>query len=413
MASTDSKLFKFAIQLAKQAVVADQGNRTREAIEKYTRAAEILLEFLKFNKNPRLRALCEEKIQEYINRANMLKGVRGRSKGTGGGVHSGGAPASEPGSGPVGGRPDLSQPEGENLDEDEARLRASIAETIIAEVPDVTWDDIAGLADAKQALREAIVLPILQPKIFTGGRQPWSGILLYGPPGTGKTMLAKAAAHECGSTFFVADSASLTSKWLGESEKLIKELFRLARQNAPSIIFMDEIDSIATSRGQQSEGGGERRMKTQLLGEMQGVRGKEGRIVVVMGATNRPWDIDTAVLRRFEKRIYIGLPDAEAREAIFKIHSRGVSLGSDVDFRELGRISEGYSGSDIATVCREALMMPVRELDLSGKISAGAEIVVRPVTMEDFRAALASVRPVVKEKDLRRFEDWAQESGSV
>lgn len=405
--SSDSRLFKAAIALAQQAVALDQARKKAEAIAKYTEAADILLKFIKFNKNPQLNRLCEQKITEYINRARALKGLPRRKIPRK--TIKRESDASSLATTPDQGRKAEAE---EELTEEEQKIRESVSETVISETPDVTWDDIAGLEGAKQALREAIVLPILKPQLFKGARRPWSGILLYGPPGTGKTLLAKAAAHECESTFFVADSASITSKWLGESEKLIKELFKMARRQQPSIIFMDEIDSVATARGGKQEGGGERRIKTQLLGEMQGVRGGADQIVVVMGATNRPWDIDTAMLRRFEKKIYVHLPDPAARKAIFEIHSRGVELADGVDFEILAGASEGYSGSDIANVCREALMLPIRELDLSGQITADSEITVRPVTLDDFMDALVHIKPVVGKKDLAQFEEWTRQFGS-
>ncbi|MHA1733507.1 MAG: AAA family ATPase [Promethearchaeota archaeon] len=407
--SSDSKLFNYAIQLAQQAVALDRAGKKGEAIQKYTRAAEILLEFMKYTKNEKLRNLCEGKVSEYINRAKFLKtGKISTRRPRGAGKLAGKVDGQTTG-GDHGASGE--EPEAEELTEEEEKIREAISDTVMAEVPDVTWDDIAGLGAAKQALREAIVLPILQPKIFSGARKPWSGILLFGPPGTGKTLLAKAAANECNSTFFVADSASLTSKWLGESEKLIRELFNFARKKSPSIVFFDEIDSLASARSDRGEGGGERRIKTQLLSEIQGVRGKGDKIVLILGATNRPWDIDSAILRRFEKRIYVDLPDDEARAGIFRIHTVGVDLDPDVEFHVLAGLSAGYSGSDIATVCREALMMPVRELDLTGGFSADSEIEVRPVNLEDFKAALSRVKPVVGKDELERFASWRREFG--
>jgi vacuolar protein-sorting-associated protein 4 len=195
--------------------------------------------------------------------------------------------------------------------------------------------------------------------LFTGERKPWRGILLYGPPGTGKSFLAKACATEAEGTFFAVSSADLVSKWLGESERLVKQLFKMAREARPAIIFIDEIDSLCGSR---SEGENEtsRRVKTEFLVQMQGV-GNDMEGVLVLGATNVPWELDAAIRRRFEKRIYIPLPDIHARTAMFKLRlGKTPNCLTEDDFFELGKATEGYSGSDVTIVVKEAMMMPVR-----------------------------------------------------
>lgn len=202
-------------------------------------------------------------------------------------------------------------------------------------------------------------MPTKFPQLFTGERKPWRGILLYGPPGTGKSYLAKACATEAEATFFSISSSDLVSKWLGESERLVKQLFKLARENKPAIIFIDEIDSLCGSR---SEGENEtsRRIKTEFLVQMQGV-GNDNDGILVLGATNTPWELDPAIRRRFEKRIYIPLPDIHARSTQFKIRiGKTPNNLSEEDFIELANASEGYSGSDITVVVKEALMMPIR-----------------------------------------------------
>jgi SpoVK/Ycf46/Vps4 family AAA+-type ATPase len=308
---------------------------------------------------------------------------------------------------------DKVQEEGEQYSEEERELINSIAGTILTDSPDVKWEDIAGLRNCKQALREAIVLPIMKPSLFRGARKPWSGILLFGPPGCGKTLLAKAAATECEATFFNVSSADLLSKWLGESEKLISSLFKVGRLKAPSLIFIDEIDSVATKRGGGSESGGERRVKTQLLSEIQGMKSNHEKPMLVLGATNRPWDIDNAMLSRFEKKVYVPLPDLEARARIFEIHTEGVNLALEKeDFIELGVRSEGYSGRDIANVCRETIMIPIRELDMGGLLeSSESEVKVRDVTMDDFKKTLKKVKSMTTDRDLKAYQDWAEEFG--
>uniref|UniRef100_A0A8C9FYU7 AAA+ ATPase domain-containing protein n=1 Tax=Pavo cristatus TaxID=9049 RepID=A0A8C9FYU7_PAVCR len=233
---------------------------------------------------------------------------------------------------------------------------------IVMERPNVKWSDVAGLEGAKEALKEAVILPIKFPHLFTGKRTPWRGILLFGPPGTGKSYLAKAVATEANnSTFFSVSSSDLVSKWLGESEKLVKNLFQLARENKPSIIFIDEIDSLCGSRS-ENESEAARRIKTEFLVQMQGV-GVDNEGILVLGATNIPWVLDSAIRRRFEKRIYIPLPEDHARAAMFKLHLGSTpNLLTEADYRELGKRTDGYSGADISIIVRDALMQPVRKV---------------------------------------------------
>jgi len=299
------------------------------------------------------------------------------------------------------------------VSEAEQELLDSVSETIITESPNIRWIEIAGLENCKQSLREAIVLPMLKPELFTGARKPWAGILLFGPPGCGKTLLAKAAATECNATFFSVSSADLLSKWLGESEKLISSLFKIARKKAPSLIFMDEIDSVATKRGGGSESGGERRVKTQLLQEIQGIKTSHDKPLLVLGATNRPWDIDNAMLSRFEKKVYVPLPDLPARAGIFKIHTAGVDSSlNDEDYIELGVRSEGYSGRDISYVCREVIMLPIRELDMSGLLeNSNEDVEVRDINLNDFKKTLKKVKPMTSKSALKQYEEWKDEFG--
>ncbi|MFX1343750.1 MAG: AAA family ATPase [Promethearchaeota archaeon] len=406
MSSVDSKLYQYAVKTAKEAVALDNQGKTRAAISKYQRAAEILMQFMKYNKNPQMRMLCQKNIEEYVERAKILKshlsGVSPRRV--------------KPSVGPsISGDSVLASSETGTLSSEEQELIDIISGTIVTESPNVKWEDIAGLQNVKQALREAIVLPIAKPELFTGARRPWSGILLFGPPGCGKTLLAKAAATECKATFFSASSAELLSKWLGESEKLISSLFKVARLRAPSLIFMDEIDSIATKRGEGTESGGERRVKTQLLSEIQGLKSTHDKPLLVLGATNRPWDIDNAMLSRFEKRVHVPLPDMKARAGIFKIHTEGVNTAlNDEDYIELAVRSDGYSGRDIANVCREVIMLPVRELDMSGLLeSSDKEVNVRDINLKDFNKTLKKVKPMTTKALLKQYNDWAEEFGEA
>ena len=244
------------------------------------------------------------------------------------------------------------------------QLAAAVSREIYQESPNVLFSDIVSLDDAKRLLSEAVQLPLKFPSLFTGILRPWKGILLHGPPGTGKTLLAKAVATECKTTFFNISASVLVSKWRGDSEKLVRCLFELARYYAPSTIFLDEIDSILGSRsgGDTTEHEASRRMKTELLIQMDGVRGhKPNEQVFVMAASNIPWDLDVAVLRRLEKRVMVPLPVAAAREVMLRKHLSD-RAAPDLDFKDISLKTDGYSGADIELLCREAAMMPVRRL---------------------------------------------------
>jgi len=295
-------------------------------------------------------------------------------------------------------------------DIEDAGLKATIEDCIITEKTNITWNDIAGLENVKQAIREAVVLPLLKPELFVNGRKPWAGILLFGPPGTGKTLMAKAAVNECNVTFYIVDAASVVSKWVGESEKLIKTLFKMARDTSPSLIFMDEVDALTATRDSGSEISAERRMKTQLLQEMQGIKTSGKNPILIIGATNRPWDLDPAFLRRFEKRIYVPLPDLESRKQIFKILTKKFDLDRDVDFSALATITDGYSGSDIEAVCNESSMAPLREKKIEDIINNPA-VKIRPVRQSDFVTALSIQKKVTSEADLQRYKKWMQQYG--
>ena len=206
-------------------------------------------------------------------------------------------------------------------DEEKTKMRGALSSAIISEKPNVKWDDVAGLEGAKEALKEAVILPTKFPQLFVGKRKPWKGILLYGPPGTGKSFLAKAVATEADSTFFAMSSSDLVSKWQGESERLVKQMFEMAREAKPAIIFIDEIDSLCTARS-EGESESSRRIKTEFLVQMDGVGHTQGGILV-LGATNVPWELDPAMRRRFEKRVYIALPEANARAYMFKLNIGG------------------------------------------------------------------------------------------
>ncbi|XP_071955923.1 katanin p60 ATPase-containing subunit A1-like isoform X2 [Antedon mediterranea] len=302
-------------------------------------------------------------------------------------------------------------------------LVENLERDIVQRNPNVHWIDIAGLTEAKRLLEEAVVLPLWMPDYFKGIRRPWKGVMMVGPPGTGKTLLAKAVATECGTTFFNVSSASLTSKYHGESEKLVRILFEMARFYAPSTIFIDEIDSICSKRGGSNEHEASRRVKSELLVQMDGVQGATGdgtdstKMVMVLAATNFPWDIDEALRRRLEKRIYIPLPGLEGREQLLRINLKEVPLADDVDLTAIAQHLEGYSGADITNVCRDASMMAMRRriqgLRPEEIRQIPKEELNLPSTAEDFLSSIKKVSKSVGKEDLEKYEKWMLEFGAT
>ncbi|CAI0548498.1 unnamed protein product, partial [Linum tenue] len=295
-------------------------------------------------------------------------------------------------------------------------LAEGLCRDIIRGSPDVKWENIKGLENAKRLLKEAVVMPIKYPKYFTGLLSPWKGILLFGPPGTGKTMLAKAVATECKTTFFNISASSVVSKWRGDSEKLIKVLFELARHHAPSTIFIDEIDAIISQRGEgRSEHEASRRLKTELLIQMDGLM-RTNELVFVLAATNLPWELDAAMLRRLEKRILVPLPEPEARRAMFEELLPSRSDEAELPYDVLVERTEGYSGSDIRLVCKEAAMQPLRRvmaiLENKEEIVPEDELPqVGPIYGEDVDTALKNTRPSAH-LHAHRYEKFNADYGS-
>ena len=282
-------------------------------------------------------------------------------------------------------------------------MQPSTMREVLIEKPNVKWEDIGALEDAKQELKEAVEWPLKYSKVFSHmNAKPPRGILMYGPPGTGKTMLAKAVATESEANFISVKGPEFLSKWVGESEKAVRETLRKARQAAPCVIFMDEVDSITSERGTESDSNVTERVISQLLTEMDGLSALHD--VVVIAATNRPDIIDPALLRpgRFDKSIYIGTPDRESRKKIFEIHTKDKPLADDVDLEELAKDSEGYTGADISAVCNEAVMIAVRKLVESGQMPTDEEIAACKVEMEHFRTAVEKIGPRIR-KELSQY----------
>ncbi|KAI5081774.1 hypothetical protein GOP47_0001517 [Adiantum capillus-veneris] len=296
----------------------------------------------------------------------------------------------------------------------EPKLIEHISNEIMDQDPNVRWDDIAGLEHAKKCVTEMVIWPLLRPDIFQGCRSPGKGLLLFGPPGTGKTMIGKAIAGEAKATFFSISASSLTSKWIGEGEKLVRALFGVASCRQPAVIFIDEIDSLLSQRKSDGEHESSRRLKTQFLIEMEGCGSGIDQLLLI-GATNRPQELDEAARRRLSKRLYIPLPSADARAWIVRnlLKKDGLFTLSEEDISKICAGTEGYSGSDMSNLVKEASMGPLRELLLQGTdINKLRKEEMRPVMLKDFQDALLHVKPSVSQSELGNYEDWNRQFGS-
>lgn len=434
-----------AIDIVTKATEEDRNKNYEEALRLYEHGVEYFLHAIKYEaQGDKAKDSIRAKCLQYLDRAEKLKAYlkKGKKKP----VKDGGSSSKDSDhKGKKNGGDSSSDSDSD--DPEKKKLQSKLEGAIVVEKPHVKWSDVAGLEGAKEALKEAVILPIKFPHLFTGKRIPWKGILLFGPPGTGKSYLAKAVATEANnSTFFSVSSSDLVSKWLGESEKLVKNLFELARAHKPSIIFIDEVDSLCSSRS-DNESESARRIKTEFLVQMQGV-GTDTEGILVLGATNTPWILDSAIRRRFEKRIYIPLPDEHARLVMFKIHLGNTAhCLTEENIRTLAGKTEGYSGADISIVVRDALMQPVRKVQSSthfkkitgpspvdkdtivddllvpcspgdpGAIEMtwmevpGDKLSVPPVTMSDILKSLTSTKPTVNEEDMKKLDKFTEDFG--
>jgi len=369
------ELEQLATERAKEAVQLDRQGSRAAAITKYQQAVQLLYKLVELSEEERMRAIYWEKVKQYQGRIEQLKSARGMEV-------------------PI------------------QQGTAKFDELVIREKPKVTWQDVVDLEDAKKAVQDSIVFPYRRPDLYTLG---WpKGILLFGPPGCGKTLLAAAVANEIDASFYYVDAAAVMSKWLGESEKNIANLFSSAREackeNRPAIIFIDEVDSLTGVR--QVEVGGEARARNQLLKEMDGLTEK-GRAehLCVLAATNKPWDLDTAFIRRFTKRIYVSLPNRSARTAMFGQYISQLNVDGTVTPEELADMTPNYSGSDIHDICMEAQLKVNRELFETGQAGPGTR--PRPITMSDFEEAIRHRGSSVTEEALAKTENWFRIHGAL
>jgi len=378
--SASQELEKVATNYAIEAIRLDKQGARGMAITMYQKAIETLLKLVQLYPDYGLNTVYIQRATAYQERIRTLQGA-----------------------GPI--QPDLEERPSETSAPSETQ-KASYDELILKEKPNVKWGQVVGLDQAKKAIKEAIVYPVQRPDLFPLG---WPrGILLFGPPGCGKTLIAAAVATEIEATFMSVDAASIMSKWLGEGERNVARLFGSARKSAddgrPAIVFIDELDSLIGMHS--SEVGGEARVRNQFLKEMDGVIDKGKNLhAYVIGATNKPWDLDWAFIRRFQKRILVPLPDHNARLGMFKLYTTHLRLASDVDLHELARLSEGFSGSDIRDVCQSAHLRVIGELFDSGRAS-DKRAQPRPISMRDFRDILEERKPSVSLEMVASYNRW-------
>jgi len=422
---------KKGVSAVNDAVRADEDGYLDRAFALYMRALSYFEMELKHGRNPVLKDKLKAQMLHYIERAEQIKE---EIKGTPRPISSSSSGSRSKGNAA---RRRKQKASGEG-DDESSRLRDAVSSTITTATDPVSWDDVAGLDEAKKSLKEAAIIPIQAPQLLEGlSGGSWKGILLYGPPGTGKSHLARAVATEAQATFFSVSASDMMSKWVGESERLVKALFEVAREQKPAIIFVDEIDALLPSRSGESGGsaGSGNRVVGEFLAQLDGV-GKDQKNVLFLGATNRPWAMDSAVLRtgRFEKKIYIPLPDCAARIRLFEIHSKGVLNAEQCG--ALAECTDGFSGSDVAGVVKAAELRPLRKVQEAShfKIVSGKAHPCKaddpmgeqmswedfedmsilqkpPLCFEDFTVALESSKASVDPATLPRYEEWTQKFG--
>ncbi len=396
------ELEKSASKYAAAAIKADSQGAVGMAITDYQNASETLMKLIRLYPTSTLNKIYMQGYQKYQERIKALRETRGTDV----------EPVVDPNASPDEQRKSLARAQPHKDDGDLDAL-------VMKEKPDVKWAEVIGLDDAKGALRESIVYPSKRPDLFPLG---WPrGMLLYGPPGTGKTMLAAATANELDGYFINVDAASMMSKWLGEAEKNVSKLFKMARkynqrEGKPVILFIDEVDSLLGDRN--SEVGGEIRAKNQFLSELDGVNGKgKDTMMYVIGATNKPWSLDEPFLRRFQKRIYVSLPNQDARQKLFEQYTEPLKKSSRFNLITIARQFDGYSASDIKDVCQGAQLLVVNELFKSSNYHepVDGEIAQDPreLTMADFKDIKAKRKPSVSIENIRAYHKWSEAFGAL
>lgn len=385
--SASNELEKAATAYALDAVRLDKQGQKGRAITLYQKAIESLLQLVQLYPEYGLNKVYVQRAIAYQERIKALQGSVSSTEMN--------EAASENGEGG-----------GATMENPVLNPKSNNEELVVTEKPKVNWEEVVGLDIAKKAVKEAIVYPVQRPDLFPLG---WPrGILLFGPPGCGKTLLAAAVATEIDANFYSIDAASIMSKWLGEAEQNVAKLFGSARKSAndgrPAIVFVDELDSLMGNHS--NEVGGEIRVKNQFLKEMDGIVDKGKALhVYVIGATNKPWDLDWAFIRRFQKRILVPLADHSTRLNMLKHYSETLTIGSDVDLHELARLSEGFSGSDIRDVCQSAQLKLIGEFFETGQ-AMDKEAKPRALTMADFRQILEERKPSVSLDMLTSYNRW-------